>query len=1327
MPFQPITDRAKFEELCAELYQREWNDANCKVVGRTGQSQFGLDILGTRSGRNAGIQCKCYTKTRFTVKTITDDLVKVDQAHLDVSVLLFATTKDRDQKVTLAVDVLSRDRKAAGLCTVEVSFWQEIEILLQKYPDIAARYYKNHELSIASRTLNAASEANATLTSMREEAKVVAKLTESRLENLTSVTSEFVTLLREQRVPQAQERLRLLPDYPSPSTAEAHYSATDLALSTKLDVVKNFIVQLKTTTAREVLMAAAPNPSTISNEYLRFRYLTNLAAIDALSGNIPEAYANYEKAYQTQPANTKAIGNYVRAQMQTGRVDDARALCDQALAVHSDNAGLWSLRITLEGLDEDGLASRAAPFGIVEHHEVQYALGAVALARSDYAVARKYFERCFNHDTKSIEARRSLLTSTVHLLSIKGAAEDSSMLCAADRAQIELALAPIDETLVMLKGIEANEVALEFNNNAHIALQMLGDDGRADQLAAEVYSRFPNAPSILRAVAEKRTREGHWKSLKAELFERMPNLSGACRAGIGELALMEGDLEWFEECRRHPLPADDIEIANLLLVLEVLTKWQCGQKDAALKELKALANAKPSSVFVVVALSKLEAKHGHQVQALTRLREAVVALVSSGHVRERLTLADGLYEMQAFADVAELLSGLVATPRDDRTTRRLVESLLRSGQLHKAKTILQQLSGTDRQGVAIRRLEIELAHQTGDFDALLELLKQEFERTPTDAVIATNYAGILLSLDHTNDLSLLLQTNPQFKNSHPKHVFEFAKIEINCGFEINGHARLYELWRAHPNDAFVAQCFFSQQMINHDPEVLRAEHKTSGSFAVRVSASGVQKWIAVDQRSQRNGTPWPECIASTDPFAKALSAAVVGQSIQRNGGFFPIEVKVLDFYPMRRFALEKARELVENNTSPSSLVQSINVDAMGIDKFVTALTDMAHSREKAVNRAFELYKRATHEQPQFLNFLMRIVDTDAYGLIHGWPYAFCQMQISTGERDRQAAMRVALDSASAVTVDLLVLLELQRLNALSALVRPNTEVLVPRSVMEQLRYMRMLHAPRSGATARVGTFGTNNGRPFFSDQPPSRDVIADLEMVCKFVQTRCKIVPVIGPATTTNEDRALLELLDSATASSIKLCQERQIPLVTLDCFLAEFLRECYDLKVLDLPLLVSEAHREQLVTSQHRAAIVAKLVESGRSFVGASSWDLFYLAVGTPHAANSSVEKCIRVCEGKNVEVANAMFVMRSFFQLAAKNGVAARVVGHYAFTLRNALKFVRREAWPPLRIDLEIIDALEQIYGPKGEQLPMADRMAMQRVLTRNPSKRFACSPLW
>jgi len=59
----------EFEDICADLFMREWNDPNVVRYGRSGQRQDGVDIKGREDGQDVGTQCK--KKGKWPPKRLT--------------------------------------------------------------------------------------------------------------------------------------------------------------------------------------------------------------------------------------------------------------------------------------------------------------------------------------------------------------------------------------------------------------------------------------------------------------------------------------------------------------------------------------------------------------------------------------------------------------------------------------------------------------------------------------------------------------------------------------------------------------------------------------------------------------------------------------------------------------------------------------------------------------------------------------------------------------------------------------------------------------------------------------------------------------------------------------------------------------------------------------------------------------------------------------------------------------------------------------------------------------------------------------------------------
>jgi len=114
LKIQKPNDKDTLEDLACEIYRVEWNTTEIQVVGRSGLSQGGIDIIGTRSGAKVGVQCKCYHTTPFTKSTITGDVEKADKAEVKIDCLIFVTTWPRESKVATDCHDLSAARRAQG-------------------------------------------------------------------------------------------------------------------------------------------------------------------------------------------------------------------------------------------------------------------------------------------------------------------------------------------------------------------------------------------------------------------------------------------------------------------------------------------------------------------------------------------------------------------------------------------------------------------------------------------------------------------------------------------------------------------------------------------------------------------------------------------------------------------------------------------------------------------------------------------------------------------------------------------------------------------------------------------------------------------------------------------------------------------------------------------------------------------------------------------------------------------------------------------------------------------------------------------------------------
>jgi predicted helicase len=115
----------EFESLCADLYERVWNDPGTQRHGRQGQPQGGADIYGRPDGKNyTGVQCKkkdIWPPKDLTTDEINEEVEKAKTWKPGLKHFIIATTAPNDDKVQEHVRAITKTHKKAKLFSVEVA------------------------------------------------------------------------------------------------------------------------------------------------------------------------------------------------------------------------------------------------------------------------------------------------------------------------------------------------------------------------------------------------------------------------------------------------------------------------------------------------------------------------------------------------------------------------------------------------------------------------------------------------------------------------------------------------------------------------------------------------------------------------------------------------------------------------------------------------------------------------------------------------------------------------------------------------------------------------------------------------------------------------------------------------------------------------------------------------------------------------------------------------------------------------------------------------------------------------------------------------------
>lgn len=144
----------QFEELCADTFQEEWQDAALVRHGRAGQSQHGVDIVG-RNGAiwPVGIQCKKKSIWPVSVVTTNDLDKEVEKAKTfepPLKAFYLISTAPDDQSLQKRARLITERHQAEGLFPVAVVGWNELVRRATRHPLVAAKHFGSYATGPAS-------------------------------------------------------------------------------------------------------------------------------------------------------------------------------------------------------------------------------------------------------------------------------------------------------------------------------------------------------------------------------------------------------------------------------------------------------------------------------------------------------------------------------------------------------------------------------------------------------------------------------------------------------------------------------------------------------------------------------------------------------------------------------------------------------------------------------------------------------------------------------------------------------------------------------------------------------------------------------------------------------------------------------------------------------------------------------------------------------------------------------------------------------------------------------------------------------------------------
>lgn len=1195
---KPETDD-DFEAMCHALYRELWNDVGCSRVGRKGQPQFGVDILGHRNNKPIGIQCKRYSRTTLTLATIKEDIEKADKASLPIEHLIFATTSPSNAHLVRDVFEISSRRRLDGKFTVSVDSWDEISGHLRLHPDVGRAFIRDFP--------------GAPILALRDDVGLLQATIDEGQRQQREMLSEVLSRLPPQSDTPVASDL-------SEGGSAARGDEADPAVARILDLVRDRIREGRTQDARELLTANGP-ASSLRDKFSQFRWHTNYGCVLLIDGDHQAGAKEFLTAYEILPDDEKANSNRAYAHLILGDYRAAIAAAENGIAKYPHSPALWAMYLHASEKSGDSSAESRIPAEIFNHTDLLFARAQIMQGRDRHHECIELVLRFLAASHGSIEGKRLYLAATLSWLLKDPTLAHHGQFSREQRQWINDAIARFEPLERTIATTQSDHVSLEISSNLAVALVLVGDQERAREVAKSALSRHPLSEELLKIAILGMDARDDVEGIVALTDALLAQLPASVLLTLAEISANRGMLDWHERVLAAVRVAGPSP--TVLLDIEALAihaRWVSGDRIQAIEQGRAQVQSHPTHVLTRVVLGQMLKRSGDDVAAQEQAAAAENALGTNSPTFATLHVAGLWFDLENYERASRLYEQLVLHPGNDELTRRLLVSLIESDQRRKAGQVFERLDPAIRDLSKFRRLEVALARQMGDWRRIKILLDAELRDHPNESGLAVVYAASLFRLDATTELRDFLSTDPVFEDAPAENEFEFAKYQSASGFPELATKRLYRLYRNHSANALAASYFLGQVLVNQSDYRFPTFSRVVPGTVVQLMAGGQPRTVAIDVEGELPAQGgWPELVGSKSETAANLLGRELGDQVRLPSVFGDHEFEVVGIESVYTFALQKAQNQISTSAAPSGPVWSANLLGQDGSLQTGPLARSAKTRRTHVNAAFDQYRRRRFP----LAILASMIGTDVVSLMLDWPYREATLFVGVGTaEERDAAFTIIKQPETQYVLDAVTVAELVVRGTGEVCAHTLGRMLVPQTVREHLQKL-MLEARSDRST---GMLLEDNGKLILHPTPREHyeQRCKLLEQMLAFVDTRCESVPTVGPELVTEAHRALSRMLDGATLDAVYLALERDAVLVTEDGALRSLLPEIGIRRAIGTqPVLQLARARNFMKQDAYTDAIIAK-ISASHDFVSLSAADLVVLAKRTPAVVSDLVRRCI-------------------------------------------------------------------------------------------------------
>lgn len=824
----------------------------------------------------------------------------------------------------------------------------------------------------------------------------------------------------------------------------------------------------------------------------------------------------------------------------------------------------------------------------------------------------------------------------------------------AARNNLSTAVAALEPRVQKLWAVQAPDTVADTAARLGTAYLLLGRFDDALAVYQESQARDIRAPGLYRLGIEALEANGRQQDALELGMRTVDEMPTEALVAFGQLASGERNLPAIDSslkaAKSRGLEQRAIDALQALRWDTMLAQAQT-RTDALQEVRQQLGGVIAGQSFSLLAIAGrvliLQGNPGEAEPVIDR----AVGLVNENSAEDDIYLVSMLLtQARKYALAAEMLDRILPKGLLSELHTRRLFALLRSGQLAKARTLLETFPPDWVIDDDVRYLAIELGQRTADWEFLATLVEPQLESHPNSAASWNFKFYVAVHRDEASMQSIVGDV-PELVDGSTDELTKLASAEMAYGDRDKAMRRLYRMRRVKFDDPETAAAHLAAHlMTGGELPLLNAVPDSVGpATSVLLRDAAGHELVRTIDPSDVPGLPL------TEEFRHVNSDDVVRLLGLREGDSLIIPEKltsqtrtyqVVGIQSAYRRLWELSGPATSQSLNPSKIVTmvSLGMDAEG-NADLSELTRQLKEQSDQAHQVFEIYRTV----PITLGGVAKLLGRDAVAVARSWHQQDIPLFVGGGSaQERDEAVNLIDSAGSKFVIDAVTLAELATVECLECLGGLGTVFVTTRTrdlIGHKLAELRTTQQ-EGMAFQRDGQLGFQE----FSDQDRARE-IRYFEAIADAIGRHCKVLPAYGLSDISHVPAELHRALSGEEFSVVLLSLQEGAHILSVDGRLRNLAAMVGIRGVWPQALLIHALLKQEIGAREYSVACL-KMFFANRSFISLSEFDLTAMAHQGEHWFEFGIKKFAKLIADAAIDFESALRVSTQFLGTLFRSG---------------------------------------------------------------------------